>query len=75
MAAGRGASRFGEVATEVRAYLVILVAAVGIACGQAVTPTAPSPAIVELLSGGYATLCFDSAVSGNRRVNAAPALP
>jgi D-alanyl-D-alanine carboxypeptidase len=42
MAAGRGASLFGEVALKVRAYSVVLVAAVGIACGDAATPTSPS---------------------------------
>ena len=30
---------------KVRGYLVILVAAVGIACGQGATPTAPTPGI------------------------------
>jgi CubicO group peptidase (beta-lactamase class C family) len=45
MAAGRGASLFGEV-LKVRGYSVVLVAAAGIACGQAATPTAPSSAIV-----------------------------
>jgi uncharacterized protein len=38
---------------KVRGYLVILVAAVGIACGQAATPTAPSPSIVQ--SSGFFT--------------------
>ena len=45
MAAARGASRFGELL--VRGYLIILAAAVGIACGQAETPTAPSPVISQ----------------------------
>jgi CubicO group peptidase (beta-lactamase class C family) len=53
MAAGRGASRFGEVANgvPVRAYLVILVAALGVACGQSATPTAPSPTVVQPAPG------------------------
>ena len=50
MAAGRGASRFGDVGKDftvakVRWYFVVLAAAAGIACGQAATPTAPSSVI------------------------------
>ena len=75
MAAGRGASLFGEVdnavsalggrsrcrcggalqgGAGVRGYVVILVAAaVGIACGQAATPTAPSSASGQVSTGFF----------------------
>ena len=43
MAAGRGASLCGEARMKLRGYSVILIGAVGIACGQEATPTAPSP--------------------------------
>jgi uncharacterized protein len=46
-------ARHASVGAKVRAYFVILVAAVGVACGPAAAPTAPTPASVQISTGFF----------------------
>jgi CubicO group peptidase (beta-lactamase class C family) len=56
----RGASRFGE---GVREHLVILVAVIGVACGTAATPTAPSSSVPAAAASATTAVDLTSALS------------
>jgi D-alanyl-D-alanine carboxypeptidase len=63
----------GGLGRDVRAYVVVLVAVIGVACGAAATPTAPSPAIVQTPSAAPAADALKSSLSASFDALAIPA--